>query len=84
MDGRSGQATWITIVCLPVFLIHALPLSAHPKMGRRDVLGIVVWVVGFVMEVMADHRESVCHGDSRCGMMGDDSQRRLDGGEIRT
>ncbi|RSH94296.1 hypothetical protein EHS25_004099 [Saitozyma podzolica] len=38
-----GQATWITLVSLPVLLLNSIPASAHPALGLKDLLAVGLW-----------------------------------------
>lgn len=56
----TGQASWIMISSLPFWLINALPVSSQPAFGTLfDWVGIALWIVGFGLESLADHRELV-------------------------
>jgi len=53
-----AQATWISLVGLPVWVANALPASAHPALGRRDLIGLALASGSFLFEVVADHQKS--------------------------
>ncbi|WVR04173.1 hypothetical protein IAU60_001173 [Kwoniella sp. DSM 27419] len=53
-----GQALWVTLVGLPVFLINAVPAAAHPALAWKDFLGLALWAGGLGLEVMADREKS--------------------------
>ncbi|OCF42403.1 hypothetical protein I317_03778 [Kwoniella heveanensis CBS 569] len=53
-----GQALWVTLVGLPVFLINAVPAGAHPALAWKDFLGLAVWAGGLGLEVLADSEKS--------------------------
>jgi steroid 5-alpha reductase family enzyme len=52
-----GQATWITLAGLPVYLVNSIPKAAQPALGLRDFIGLAIWLGGFGLEVIADRRE---------------------------
>jgi hypothetical protein len=53
-----GQATWITLSGLPLWMLNAVPASRHPKFGSpMDILGLSIWAGGLGLEIMADRRE---------------------------
>ena len=55
-----GQATWVTFCLLPIIAINAIPSGVpsvqEPKLA--DFFGFGLWVVGFVLEVVADYQKS--------------------------
>jgi steroid 5-alpha reductase family enzyme len=53
-----GQATWVSLVGLPVFAMNAVPPHLHPALNWKDFSGIAVWAAGFVIEVLADHQKT--------------------------
>ncbi|KAH6913166.1 hypothetical protein BKA70DRAFT_1558566 [Coprinopsis sp. MPI-PUGE-AT-0042] len=53
-----GQATWIFLVGLPIWLTNTLPPSLEPDLGPRDYLGIGLWAASFLVEVVADWQKS--------------------------
>ncbi|GFZ42949.1 hypothetical protein JCM24511_00667 [Saitozyma sp. JCM 24511] len=53
-----GQATWITLVSLPVLLLNSIPASAHPALGLKDLLAVGLWAGGLGLEVVADRQKS--------------------------
>lgn len=55
---RLGQATWITLTGLPVYLINSIPRSAQPRLGLVDLIGLSIWLGGFALEVTADRQKS--------------------------
>lgn len=52
------QATWIAITALPVYLVNSIPKASQPPLGRRDYLGLAIWLVGMGLEVTADRQKS--------------------------
>ncbi|KAI5808065.1 hypothetical protein DFH27DRAFT_294377 [Peziza echinospora] len=54
------QATWVTIVSLPVLTINSLPLTIHtPKFPNTfDLLGLTIFLSGFLFEIIADRQKS--------------------------
>ncbi|KAJ9114140.1 hypothetical protein QFC20_001656 [Naganishia adeliensis] len=56
--GWLGQATWITLTGLPVYLTNSIPRSAQPRLGLADLIGLSIWLGGFALEVTADRQKS--------------------------
>ncbi|KAM5343019.1 hypothetical protein ACJ41O_013985 [Fusarium nematophilum] len=51
------QMLWVWTVSLPVTLINSPSVTRYPQHGfgtGRDVAGVVLWTVGFVMEGVSD------------------------------
>jgi steroid 5-alpha reductase family enzyme len=53
-----GQATWVSLVALPVFAVNAIPARLHPALNWKDYLGAGVWITGFLTEVIADRQKT--------------------------
>jgi len=53
-----AQATWVSLVGLPVYLANALPATAHKPLEARDYLGLALYVSSFVFEAIADGQKS--------------------------
>ena len=56
-----AQATWVSLVLLPVLSVKALPAAATAltaRLGALDVLGAALWVGGFGLEVAADAQKN--------------------------
>jgi len=54
------QAVWVFLVDLPVLIIHRdAPDLTSMQLQARDYLAIVLWVVGFLCEVLADSQKFV-------------------------
>lgn len=57
-----AQATWCSLICLPVVALNAVPVAAFSALGRSvaltDVLGIALWVGGIGFEITADRQKS--------------------------
>lgn len=54
------QATWIFVVSLPFTLVNAAATSAAFKargFGFFDLIGCLIWALGFYFEVLADHEK---------------------------
>lgn len=45
------QGALVFFIAMPVFLIHA---NAGPDLGVLDVIGMLVWVIGFFFETLGD------------------------------
>ncbi|KAK3492581.1 uncharacterized protein B0T23DRAFT_412615 [Neurospora hispaniola] len=55
-----GQATWVIFCMLPVIAVNSIP-SGVPSLQDikpTDLSGFGLWVVGFVVEVVADYQKS--------------------------
>lgn len=56
------QATWCSLITLPVIALNAVPAQtlskALPGVKVTDVLGIALWVGGFALEVVADRQKT--------------------------
>ncbi|KAG2488490.1 hypothetical protein HYH03_012994 [Edaphochlamys debaryana] len=53
----TAQAVWVFLTSLPVLIINGMP-STRP-LGPIDAIGITVWAVGFLTEVVADRQKAV-------------------------
>ncbi|KDQ18309.1 hypothetical protein BOTBODRAFT_103750 [Botryobasidium botryosum FD-172 SS1] len=53
-----GQATWVAIVGLPVWIANAIPAAAHAPIGRLDYIGLSLFATSFLVEVVADRQKS--------------------------
>lgn len=54
-----AQAMWVSLCCLPVTAVNALPASAFPKtLAVSSVIGVGLWVFGMVFEAVADQQKS--------------------------
>ncbi|KAF8896558.1 hypothetical protein BD779DRAFT_1433653 [Infundibulicybe gibba] len=53
-----AQATWITLVGLPVYLCNALPPALHPALRMRDYLAFALFASSLLFEVTADRQKS--------------------------
>lgn len=51
------QGLWVFIVALPVFMLNATELPYDDSLGPLGWLGLLLWVSGFVMEVVADEQK---------------------------
>ena len=50
------QGVWVWIVSLPLMLLNSA--SNNPEMGAwTDILGILLWVIGFLVETTADFQK---------------------------
>ncbi|PSS03480.1 hypothetical protein BD289DRAFT_457907 [Coniella lustricola] len=56
------QATWCSLICLPVIALNAVPASVFASSAAAltltDMLGIALWIGGFSTEVLADRQKS--------------------------
>jgi steroid 5-alpha reductase family enzyme len=56
-----AQATWVSLVLLPVTALNAIPPTAFasiPYLTPGTVLGVALWVFGFLFEATADRQKS--------------------------
>ncbi|KAF5379805.1 hypothetical protein D9615_005682 [Tricholomella constricta] len=54
-----AQATWISLVGLPVYLCNALPPGLHPALTVRDYAAVALFAGSFLFEVIADRQKSL-------------------------
>lgn len=52
------QATWISLVGLPVYLTNVLPAPLHPPMGTRDYAALALFAGSLLWEVTADRQKT--------------------------
>ncbi|KAF8317930.1 DUF1295-domain-containing protein [Clavulina sp. PMI_390] len=52
------QATWVSLVGLPVYLANALPATAHKPLGPRDYAGLALFAGSLAFEAIADQQKS--------------------------
>lgn len=54
------QILWVWTVSLPITLLNSPAASSlnngggNPAFGARDIIGIIMWVIGFICETVAD------------------------------
>ncbi|QRW13517.1 3-oxo-5-alpha-steroid 4-dehydrogenase [Ceratobasidium sp. AG-Ba] len=53
-----GQALWVSLVGLPVYLGNILPTTKQAPLGPRDWLGLSVFAASLAFEVIADRQKS--------------------------
>ncbi|KAK3950973.1 hypothetical protein QBC32DRAFT_371554 [Pseudoneurospora amorphoporcata] len=55
-----GQATWVTFCMLPVIAVNSIPsgVPSIQKVKPTDFSGFGLWIIGFVVEVVADYQKS--------------------------
>lgn len=54
-----GQATWVTLSGLPVWLINAVPAAKQARFGGvLDLVGVGIWAGAFGLEILADRQKS--------------------------
>jgi len=53
-----AQATWVSLVGLPVYLVNTLPPHLHPALGIRDYAAFGLFAGSFLFEVIADRQKS--------------------------
>lgn len=62
------QALWVLLCNIPVIAINAVPsttLNALPKVTAFDVTGFSLFVLGGVVEMVADHQKSAWSDEKR-------------------
>jgi len=52
-----GQATWIALTAMPVYMCNAISPNAQPPLNWLDFVGLGLWTLGFAMEVEADRQK---------------------------
>jgi len=52
------QGTWVFLTSLPVFLLNMYADDFKHSLGVRDYVGMAMWLVGFVTEVVADAQKT--------------------------
>lgn len=56
-----AQATWCSLICLPVIALNAVPAAAFaaiPGVRITDLIGVALWVGGITLEATADKQKS--------------------------
>ncbi|KAI0955982.1 hypothetical protein AcV7_006509 [Taiwanofungus camphoratus] len=46
-----GQATWVFIVGLPIYMVNTLPAAVHPPLGRLDYASLVLFAGSWLFEI---------------------------------
>ncbi|KAJ4418949.1 hypothetical protein N0V85_001248 [Neurospora sp. IMI 360204] len=62
-----GQATWVIFCMLPVIAVNSIP-SGVPSVSDvkpTDFSGFGLWIIGFVVEVVADYQKSKWQKEKR-------------------
>ena len=59
----TGQAVWISLAALPVYLVNAIPKSRQPRLGLLDLIGVGIWAGAWGIELLADHQKSAWRQD---------------------
>ena len=57
----TGQILWVWVVSLPVIILNSPGVSRgrSPAFGTAsDILGVIIWVVGWAIESVADWQKS--------------------------
>ena|ERR1700724_1174874 len=58
-----AQATWVSLVALPIFALNAIPRGLHPALNWKDFVGLSIWMAGYVTEVVADRQKRLWRKD---------------------
>ncbi|KAL1746092.1 hypothetical protein HDZ31DRAFT_81493 [Schizophyllum fasciatum] len=53
-----GQATWVFLIGLPVYMANTLPASLHPPLGMRDYLSFGLFAGSLLFEAIADKQKN--------------------------
>ncbi|THH18109.1 hypothetical protein EW146_g2805 [Bondarzewia mesenterica] len=53
-----AQATWISLVGLPVYLVNTLPSNLHPALSVRDFVALGLYAGSLFFEIIADRQKS--------------------------
>jgi steroid 5-alpha reductase family enzyme len=51
------QGVWVFLTLLPVTVVNQS--SEHLPLGIYDYIGMPIWIIGFLFEVISDHQKSV-------------------------
>ena len=54
----TGQAVWISLAALPVYLVNAIPKARQPRLGLLDLIGVAIWAGAWGIELLADKQKS--------------------------
>ncbi|KAJ3071390.1 hypothetical protein HDU98_005420 [Podochytrium sp. JEL0797] len=52
------QFVWIFLTAFPVYILLANNASSQPSFAASDTVGLILWIVGFAIEVIADAQKS--------------------------
>ncbi|KAJ3322809.1 hypothetical protein HDV06_002670 [Boothiomyces sp. JEL0866] len=52
------QIVWIYLTALAVFIILGNPAASQQGLIWSDIIGIILWVIGFLMEAAADYQKN--------------------------
>lgn len=62
----ATQAMWVWLVSQPALLTNTLIPSQHGiPLGKTDMHGLLLWVIGFTLEWVADHQKSIFNASAR-------------------
>ncbi|CCM04984.1 uncharacterized protein FIBRA_07182 [Fibroporia radiculosa] len=53
-----GQATWVFVAGLPVYLANSLPAVAHPPLSALDYFSVALFAGSWLFEIVADHQKT--------------------------
>ncbi|RQM12494.1 hypothetical protein KXD40_009470 [Peronospora effusa] len=60
------QILWVFLVSLPVVLANSCGGQINGRFGKpRDIIGIVIWTIGMVVEYAADASKSAFHNEPK-------------------
>lgn len=63
-----AQATWCSLITLPVLAVNGIPASAFARLSgvrATDALGLALWAGGFAFEAVADRQKSTWVKDKK-------------------
>ncbi|KAJ3296976.1 DUF1295-domain-containing protein [Rhizoclosmatium globosum] len=52
------QVVWIFLTAFPVYIVLANVASLQAALGWSDIIGIIVWILGFTFEAVADAQKN--------------------------
>jgi steroid 5-alpha reductase family enzyme len=53
------QALWIFVTALPAYIVLGNPGFQQRELIWSDMIGIIVWAFGFIVEIIADYQKNV-------------------------
>ncbi|TPX71051.1 hypothetical protein SpCBS45565_g01195 [Spizellomyces sp. 'palustris'] len=51
------QAFWVFMTAFPVYIVLGNPSKSQRSFGASDIIGLIIWVYGFIVEVVADSQK---------------------------
>jgi steroid 5-alpha reductase family enzyme len=50
---------WVFLTAIPVFIVLANPAATQPGLYWSDIVGSLIWLLGFGIESLADYQKQV-------------------------